>query len=106
MQNNNNHGGIDVAMLITNERDTATCVVQMPTDAMAKFESIGQDEDGPYLIDEVGNTVRIGTIDRDEFEQALSLMNVRLHLLDETGLSVAEYDVFPIVPENTNSFGA
>lgn len=106
MDHNGNPGIIDVAALVMNETDSAVCFVQMPNRLMTRFESLGRDDDGPYLVNDAGVTTRIGTIDHDALDEALSLKNLRLHLIDETGLFVDEYDIAAIPPENANSYGA
>lgn len=106
MNDNSGTSGIDIAVLFTNEADAAVCFVQMPRKAIMRFESIGRDEDGPYLVNDAGGVLRIGAIDKDSFDEALELPNFRLSLMDETGLFVEEYDIKAIKPENGNAYGA
>lgn len=99
--------GMNVAMLWTNETDTATCVVQIQPDIIdLKFDAIGQDEGGPFLVSEQGQVIRIGVMDRDSLDEALGFPNLMLHVLDEAGLTVEEYAIESVRPENAPSFGA
>lgn len=101
-----NKDGFDVAALFLGEQNTAICFVQVPTDAMERFEGIGRDDEGPFLVNAAGGSVRIGLIDQDSFDEALGYRNFRLHLIDETGLFVEEYDIAAIRPEAAATYGA
>lgn len=103
----NKPSGMNVAMLWTNDTDTATCVVQLQDDIIdTKFDGIGLDDAGPFLVSDKGQVVRIGEMDRETFDEALGFPNLRLHLLDESGLSVKEYSIDPVRPEPASAFGA
>lgn len=107
MSDRNTPGGIDIAAIVFGENDTAVCWVQMPrTEMETRFETISRDEDGPFLVDASGRTLRIGRFDPEAFDQALEQRSFYVHLLDEAGVFVEEYGITPVRPEPATAYGA
>lgn len=97
----------DIAAIMFGENNTAICWIMMPRkDMQGRFEVISRDEEGPFLVDESGKTLRVGSFDPDAFDEALGQRSFYVHLLDEKGSFVAEYGVTPIRPEPANAYGA
>lgn len=103
---NGSKGIADIAALVLGEQNYAICVVQMPAADMERYESIGKDDDGPFLVAAEGGSIRLTGIDPETLDEALGCRDFRLHLLDETGLFVGDYEIAAIKPEQAPAYGA
>lgn len=88
-------------LIISDEASAGACVIQLPKDSALRFESIGRDEDGGFLISDDGALIRLQA-DEGELDNLLGKDNVMIEELDEHGIFVDAYPVTPM-PFGSNS---